>query len=72
MILVIVDFFPHILTTEGLREFPQLPSFNAKSELLDVNKLEKHFKMSHKWQTLARIYFSITDKVDRSGVLGVE
>jgi hypothetical protein len=33
----------HWRTDEG---FPQLPSFHAKSQVLEIHKHKKHFKMS--------------------------
>jgi hypothetical protein len=45
--------------------FPQLASFHAKSQVLEIHKHEKHFKVSHnkephKVEVLVKIYFSIT------------
>jgi hypothetical protein len=40
---------------------PQIPSFHAKSQVLEIHKHEEHFKVSHnkeshKTEVLARIY----------------
>jgi hypothetical protein len=48
-----------------MRGLLQLPSFHTKSQVLQIHKHEKHFKVSHnkesqKVEVLARIYFSIT------------
>jgi hypothetical protein len=61
-----------LLTGEGVREFPQFASFHATSQVLEINKYEKHFKVSHNKEShqvegLARIYFCITGK---SGEVG--
>jgi hypothetical protein len=53
------------VTRGWVREFPQFPSFHAKSQFFEVHKYEKHLnvshnKNSHKVEVLARIYFSIT------------
>jgi hypothetical protein len=41
--------------------FPQLPSFHAKSQELEIHT-EKNFKEFHKVEVLARICASITGK----------
>jgi hypothetical protein len=56
----------HQRMEEGLPQLPQLPSFHTKSQVLEIHKREKHFKVSHnkkshKVKILARIYFSITE-----------
>jgi hypothetical protein len=43
---------------KGVMGFPQLPSFITKSQVLDIQKCEKHFKVScskesHKVEVLA-------------------
>jgi hypothetical protein len=48
-----------------MRRLPQLPSFHIKSQILEIHKHGKHFKVSHnkeshKVEVLGRIYFSIT------------
>jgi hypothetical protein len=48
-----------------MEEFPQLHSFYTKSQVLEIHRCAKHFKVSHnkeshKVEVLARIYFSIT------------
>jgi hypothetical protein len=47
-----------------MKGLPQLPSFYTKSQVLEIKKDEKHFKVSHKEsqmvEGLARIYFSKT------------
>jgi hypothetical protein len=47
--------------------FPQISSFHSKSQVLEIHKHEKNFKVSHiqkgeshKVEVLARIYFSVT------------
>jgi hypothetical protein len=50
---------------------PQLPGFQAKSQVLEIHRHEKHFevsnnKESHKVKVLALIYFSTQDKVGRN------
>jgi hypothetical protein len=52
------------VTGELMRGLRQLPGFQAKSQVLEINKHEKCFKVSHnkdshKVKVLARIYFSI-------------
>jgi hypothetical protein len=47
-----------------VRGFLQLPSFHTKSQVIELHKYEKHFKVSHskeyhRVEVLARIYFSI-------------
>jgi hypothetical protein len=54
--------FGYLRRVKGL---PQLPSFHAKSRVLEIHKCETHFKVSHnkeshKVEILAKIYFSIT------------
>jgi hypothetical protein len=46
-------------------KLPQLPCFHTKSQILEIHKHEKHFKVSynkefHKVKVLVRLYFSIT------------
>jgi hypothetical protein len=46
--------------------FLQLPSFHLKSQVLEIHKHEKNFKVSHnreshKKEVLAKIYFSKTE-----------
>jgi hypothetical protein len=53
-----------------MRKLPLLPSFYAKSQVLEILKYEKHFKMSHnkeshKIEVLAWSYFSITGQSGR-------
>jgi hypothetical protein len=48
-----------------MRGLPQLPSFHAKSQVLEIHKHKKHVKVphnkeSHKVEVLERIYFRIT------------
>jgi hypothetical protein len=45
-------------------EFPQILSVHAKSQVLEIHKHEKNFKVSyneesHKAEVLARMYFSM-------------
>jgi hypothetical protein len=47
-------------------QLPQLPSFHAKSQVLEIHNSEKHFKVSRNKEprqakVLARIYLSITE-----------
>jgi hypothetical protein len=53
------------VTRGGIRDFPQVLSFHTKSQVLEIHKYEKHFKVSHneefyKVEVLAKTYFSLT------------
>jgi hypothetical protein len=48
-----------------VRGLPQLPSFYAQSQVLEIHEGEKHFQVpqnreSPKVEVLAKIYFNIT------------
>jgi hypothetical protein len=66
--VILGPIFPTNSVTGGqMRGFPQLPSFHAKSQVLEICKHEKNFKVphnkeSHKVEVLAKIYFSKTGK----------